>query len=368
MPKKDASTQLVGRGRSLDAEIETAAEKAVEETNPAGEGVETPALPDANGPITALTAYCKAVGRFPANWKTLKADDKRVAFVREFAPEQGRTDTFDPTDVIHLVANEVENVESDDLRKRVIDLSHDVGTNQLRIGGLLAVVAAKSLFREWGHDSFKAFVAAELPFRLRKAQHLVRNYTRLVELEIPFSRFDGIGWVKMGVILPVLDGSDLASVDQWVARAKALDIDSLDKEVKEAIGPARGEAEPAAPTSTKQKLFRLHEDQYETVDGALDLMKTELPTEFDNVAIEAICARYVMGQLGEGSAATAPAPAGPMSAQQAVAAVSGGLKRLHELAGGKSTNACYTEAFAGVVEAMDSLFQGVAFHIELPEA
>lgn len=271
------------------------------------------ALPEAPNPddakVTELTAYCKEADRWPggdqAAWKAMKAPEKRKAFKREFLPDQAKTDTFDPRDPIHLLANEAENVEPPEIEDKLRDLEKARGDQDFLIGGILSVVVAKSLFRQWGFETFKAWVHARTGFAIRKANHLVRNYNRLVDLDIPYAKFGDIGWQKIGMLLSVVTPD---TVDEWAFKAKEMDIPSLDEEIKEAKKAASGgdgEGSGKAASNLHQKAFKLHSDQKDTVNDALAQMKEEYPTEHDNVALEAICARYLSGELGQGRMAPA---------------------------------------------------------------
>ncbi len=51
--------------------------------------------------------------------------------------------------------------------------------------------------------------------------------------------------------------------------------------------------------SVINKGFKFHKEQWETVEAALEQMKSELPTDFDNVAMEHIAAVYLAGPQGE---------------------------------------------------------------------
>jgi len=289
------SSDLVRNGQELDEEL--------------GEDLPQIDAPDFDidtAKVKQMTNYCRMAHKWPENWTKMKAPEKRVAFKRLFAPEQFDTEVFDPNDPIHMMSHEVENIEEADLKDRLAELALDVGNNKFLIGGLLSIVTSKSLFTQWGYEKFKDWVHAETDFELRKAQHLIRNYNRVVDLDIPFAKFQNIGWTKISMLLNVLSQEN---VDQWVAKAKALDIDSLNKEIKEARAAEAGSesAEPNEGAKTKQKLFKFHDDQLDTVQNAIDMMKEQLPTEHENVAIEHICALYLTAQL-QGDDAVSPQP------------------------------------------------------------
>jgi len=47
--------------------------------------------------------------------------------------------------------------------------------------------------------------------------------------------------------------------------------------------------------SYRLRIYHAHEDQIETIQLALDHARSELGTEFDSVALDAICTNYLSG-------------------------------------------------------------------------
>jgi hypothetical protein len=47
--------------------------------------------------------------------------------------------------------------------------------------------------------------------------------------------------------------------------------------------------------SHRLRIYHAHEDQIETIQLALDHARSELGTEFDSVALDAICTNYLSG-------------------------------------------------------------------------
>lgn len=331
---------LKHRNRDVAEQIDDAKEPAPEIPNPDG------------AKVSDLTAYCRLVGEWPKDWKKLKADGKRQAFKAKFLPDEARTDTFDPNDPIHQAAHFVENVEADDLPGCLRGIADDTGAGRLKLGGLLSIVASRSLYTSWGHETFKDWVASDTEFEKSKAYALVKAYNQVMDLGLPYSAFDGIGWTKLYAILPVVT---VENRELWVERAKALDTGSLLKEVREArrqAGPeddGKGTSGSPGPT-TKQKGFRLHEDQYETVQAALDQMMEELPTEHENVALEHICAAKLSGEIGGGTGADP----GKLTAEQCVGQIIRFFRQLRELAGGDDM-AVWQQA----IEPIEALFPDV---------
>ncbi len=247
-----------------------------------------------DAPIKELSAYCKTVGSQPDGWTKMKAPEKRVAFRRMFCPEAVE-DIFDSEDKLHIMSETVENYDRDAAKVMIPRLSDGAGDSYFHLGGIFTRVIDEKWHQTWGFQNFKEWLGAETGCSERKAYHLAKIYRTLVELGIPWEKFGGIGWTKVIELLPVISQEN---VDEWVSLAKATTADSLKAEVQVA---KKSVADPTAGTepesATVQKKFKLHPDQAETLEAALAQMKVELPTEFDNVAIEHISAAYLSGNV-----------------------------------------------------------------------
>jgi hypothetical protein len=253
----------------------------------AGEPATAPSIvPDpTKTKISELTAYCKAAGTTPENWRKMKPAEKREAFAALYCSQEVEDD------LIRNVVHYVENLQSDKFVQEVEARIENVGQNYFELGGILARVAVEAIFGK--HENFKDWLEAETTVGFRKARYLIKNYDTLVELDIPFTKFQGLGWTKVVAMLSVIT---LENVDEWVARAKELTLIQLQEEVKaHRQQPENGSSPETTSSGAKQKKFNLFADQVEMVEAALEQMKKDLPTEHENVALEAICSAYVAG-------------------------------------------------------------------------
>ena len=72
---------------------------------------------------------------------------------------------------------------------------------QLPIAKLLTEVRTQRYWKQWGHRSFEEFVENDCHFSLRKAQELIRLYTKLVMyLGIAPERIAHLGWSKVALV------------------------------------------------------------------------------------------------------------------------------------------------------------------------
>jgi hypothetical protein len=81
---------------------------------------------------------------------------------------------------------------------------------QLLVASLLSEVNHERYWAEWGFRSFEDFVDTECEFSLRKAQELIRVYSKLVvELGIAPERIAHLGWSKVALCAARLTPANL---------------------------------------------------------------------------------------------------------------------------------------------------------------
>jgi hypothetical protein len=234
-----------------------------------------------------------------------QAETAAAGAVQEAAPVTkvvGKTTKGKATtgNLIADIANEVEQLTKPKAITLASNLAEDIETNYFKLGGVLRVINDNSWFE--GFESFDVYVYEKFGFQGRKARYLIQIYTDLVTNQIPWDKVQGLGWTKLKDLSAILT---LENVDEWVAKAEKLTVLELQNLLK--AGSAPGDAPSAATTDDTQTMkFKLKNDQVETVQSALNKCKAEVSTEFDNVAIENICAAYLGGvTTGQSTGATA---------------------------------------------------------------
>jgi len=205
--------------------------------------------------------------------------------------------TVEEDEPIIKIKARIENIESiDEVGDLLRNLSDGDASNEFTRGGVVA--RASALFKPndpqfGGAATFKEFIKASphFDFGYRKAMHLQEIYLKLIELDVPWKAFDGIGWTKVRVLPPVLTKENIA---EWVEKAKAMNTETLKAEVKAALAGGKQKAEGES-SNVKTKTFKFPEDQIEIVQLALKKAKTEGKTEHDSVAFVRICHSYTGG-------------------------------------------------------------------------
>ncbi len=133
--------------------------------------------------------------------------------------------------------------------------------------------------------------------KYRKAQYLVKLYTKFVELEIPWEKLSQIGWSKLGLVADVVNQEN---VDRWIETAKALSFRLLSEEIKKARNAATGENGEKSDESSTSKLWnvRLFKDQEETVNAAIELVGKDSNKDGRAICLEFMAAACLAGQFG----------------------------------------------------------------------
>jgi hypothetical protein len=243
----------------------------------------------------AVKAKAKTAGIKVAKKKKPKAEDSGTTVS---STVQGKQTVIEP-DVIATTAHEVENIGKENAPAIVRALLNDTDFNFFKLGGVLAVIQTNQWFGE--HDTFRAYVEAEFGLSYRKAVYLVAIYTALVQSGVSWDKVKALGWTKLKELAGILTSKN---ADAWVKKAlgaTTLQLQDMVKQArekqaqKEAADGASGDG--ATPETTAKKVstktFKLHDDQREIVEAALDKAKIEGNTEVDAVALEYICVNYV---------------------------------------------------------------------------
>lgn len=210
----------------------------------------------------------------------------------------GKKTTKGSGDLIADTASEVEGLTKAKALAEATKLADNIESNYFKLGGVLKVIHDQAWFE--GYESFDVFVSEKFGFKARKARYLMDIYNSLVVNQISWDKVQHLGWTKLKDLAPVLTADN---VDEWVAKAEKVTVAELQAMLSK---KPEGSTASAKTTSDVTKIsFGLKNDQVETVQSALNKAKAEVNTEFDNVAIEMICAGYLGGnQIAKPSAAS----------------------------------------------------------------
>ena len=271
--------------------------------------------------LIAMHASAVATGLDPVpGFKMMKVDEKRTALEQAFSawgnyqdwyntlgapvgveasvpgtevekvPDSVVNQEVSGPDVLQTTAHDIENIKDAKTAEAMVrEFMEDTEFTYFKLGGVLCVIDTKEWFGAQGN--FRDYVEVTLGIGYRKARYLMSIYTALLDADIPWDKIKDLGWTKTMVLIEILTQEN---VDEWIAKAKTMTVLQLQEEVKaakKALAGTSGEPEEASSVSTKT--FKLHKDQRETLDAALDKAKGASGTEHDPVALEYICLEYI---------------------------------------------------------------------------
>jgi len=196
-------------------------------------------------------------------------------------------------DPIITFAIKIEQVKTrTEVEKFIKDLADAREFNFFKLGGAIAVGQAlfdKSKSEFQGCKNFREYVEKALGIPYSKAMRAAGIYKKLVQLEISWSAFEGIGWTK---VLALLDVVNKENIEEWVAKAKEMNVHSLKDFVKadKQKGKADAEQEPEPITT---KTLKLHADQKQLFEAAIKKASEETGSDVEAVNVEAICQNYL---------------------------------------------------------------------------
>ena len=196
--------------------------------------------------------------------------------------------------LIVTLATQIEQMtEPSEVYAQINEVQNNKSLDDFKLGGLLARCRDMKWYKEAGYTTFKAFLTEQFPtIETRKAEYLMKMYLCLVESEVEWNQVKDIGWSKLARMASVMTKEN---ADQWIELARTSNTTELLQAIKEAKQSPDTDAPIPSEPVVKQN-FSLHLDQKEVVDEALEKAKVEAETDFDAVALDAICQNYLSGE------------------------------------------------------------------------
>ena len=196
-------------------------------------------------------------------------------------------------DPMSAFASKIEKVTSrsevDNIMKCTVNAG---GFDLFCLGG--AVVRGQELFESKtlefeGFKSFRQYIEERHGIRYAKAMRAAQIFRRLLDLNLPWSAFESVGWTK---ILVVLDVVTKDNIKQWLTNAKDMNYLSLKALVE--LEKHKGEAlTEQAPKAITTKTFKLHADQKQLLEDGLKKASEETGSAYDSVNLEAVFQSYL---------------------------------------------------------------------------
>jgi hypothetical protein len=195
-------------------------------------------------------------------------------------------------DVIADTVHELENLDKADALALIGTLNDGAAFNFFKLGGVLARIRSHRWYDPY--ETLAEFCETEHGIRPRKAQRLMLIYNSLVEAKIPWDQVKHLGWTKLSIIATLLKQEN---GQQWIKIAEEQKTIQLIDTVKKAMKGAAGEVQSIEDQSAKisTKTFKLHDDQRQTIEAAIDKAKEQAGTQYDSAALELICLDFLGG-------------------------------------------------------------------------
>ena len=205
-------------------------------------------------------------------------------------------------DLIVETAKEINALDKETAFEVVPSLIDSVDFSYFKLGGVLSAIQDN----DWWNDespTFRSFIEDNFGLHYRKGMYLIKIYDGLVEAEIPWHKVSGLGWTKLKELADILTQEN---VDEWVAKAESMTTLNLQAAVKafKAGGLSTDGTTDPDSSGVSTITFKVHPDQKETINEAVDQAMEDSDTEFKGVALEAICLNFLAG--GETKEATKP--------------------------------------------------------------
>jgi hypothetical protein len=198
-------------------------------------------------------------------------------------------------DAIVDMVHEVENMDEASSLEAVDILKETAEVTFFKLGGVLSRIQTNEWFKP--HASFKDYIENEHGMKYRRAMKWIEIYNNLAESGVPWSSVKELGWTKLGVISSVLNPKN---VKQWVKLAEkntTLQLEDIVKGQQSKNAPQAIEDQASSTVTTMT--FKVHEDQKETIQAAIDKAKEISGTTVATAALEFICTEYIAGGEGQ---------------------------------------------------------------------
>jgi len=200
------------------------------------------------------------------------------------------------TDVFILVVQEISKLSAEEAIAEVPKLLNAADQNYFRIGGLLWAISANKYHKTVGFENFNEFVETVYGMKRRKAQYWMQIYDDLIESGVPWAKVKDVGWTKLRGLADILT---VENADEWVQRA----LNSTVLQLREAIAKAKAGSLPTSgigPTDDEKSnvtafTVKVYPDQKQSIKEAVAKARAEANTDYDGVALEAICMNYLAG-------------------------------------------------------------------------
>ncbi|QIG76864.1 putative ribonuclease E/G family protein [Rhizobium phage RHph_Y1_11] len=216
-------------------------------------------------------------------------------------------------DEFSQAVSEIENLKAKDALDLVPKLSDASDFTLFKLGGVLARINEDGWYKELGYATFREYIDNTQSVGYRTAMYWTAIYHDLVNSGVSYASVASVKWSKLKEIAKVINPDN---VDDWVKKANESTIDTLKLLIanyksgdKQAIA---GQLSTPPENAITTMQFKVHGDQRENIEAALEKAKKDANTDVNTVALEYICIAF-----NSNAVASKPQKAVPLSAQLA---------------------------------------------------
>jgi hypothetical protein len=223
-----------------------------------------------------------------------KAPSEALMATSKKVKKPAKAKSAEMVDVLVVLAHECENMQKDEAFAALPALLDTVSSNYVKLGGVLAVIRDNGWW-EGDYKTFSECLEKQFGLQYRKGAYLIQTYENLIQSGVAWADVKDLGWSKLRVVSSVLTKEN---VEEWVAKALPLTVLQLYdvvREFKSQTLETTGVAPEDIESTTTSISFKVHQDQKETIKQAVEKARKEAGTEYDAVALEAICINYLSG-------------------------------------------------------------------------
>ena len=202
-------------------------------------------------------------------------------------------------DAISSISHVVQTMDFTALVAATTELIASRDFSVFKIGAALAAVQDSGGWQDT-HAKFHDFMAEEFDLDKRVGYYYIKIYDGVLASNLEWSDVAHLGWTKLRILASVFLKNIGVPAD-WVEKADPLTCAQLSVLVKEALLKAEGKEAPEneggeVAETVHSMTFKLHNDQKEIVDLAIEAALLETGSEFNSVALDGICQLYLASQ------------------------------------------------------------------------
>ncbi len=199
------------------------------------------------------------------------------------------------TDVFIQLVQETSAASAEEAIAEVTALLNAADENYFRLGGFLSTIQINKHYKAAGFEGFNEFVETVYGMKRRKAEYLIQIYDKLIDSGVPWSKVKDVPWTKLRELASILT---LKNADEWVQTALTSTVLQLQEAIKKAKAgtlPTSGITPDSEPSKVTTFNVKVHADQKLRIEEAIKKARAEAATDYDGVALEAICLNYLAG-------------------------------------------------------------------------